>query len=137
MKLNIATREWQYYIINFFNLMLRGEKTTHRLLTVCTIWLLHFKNIFNMVLLFDKFRNNRYFVHMFLFCNVLLMFIITLEINIGSREYKFLETHFKMNLKVHYPKGCCVSSYIVWKYPFFLYVRPVRIIEAISCLHRA
>lgn len=56
------------------------------------------------------------------------MFMITLEINIGNREYKFLTMHSEMNLKIHYPKGCSLSSYVV-KIPFFWYVESLRVVE--------
>lgn len=72
----------------------------------------------------------------YFFCNVLILFMITLEINIGSTEYKFFKMHFEMKLKMHYPKGCCLSSCIV-KIPFFQYIKSVRMVETISCLHGA
>ena len=67
---------------------------------------------------------------------MLILFMITLEINIGSTEYTFFKMHFEMKLKMRYPKGCCLSSYIV-KIPFFQYIKSVRMVETISCLHRA
>lgn len=71
------------------------------------------QNIFNIMLfyLFGRCRNMSSLST--LSYNVLMLFLIALEINIGSIEYKIL----KINLKMYYSKiAICLLT--LWKYPF-------------------
>lgn len=77
MKLFITTKEW--LIINFLAMKRVKNRIRNRMYNMIHL----LKNIFNVIWLFDKCRNTGILSKIF-FCNVLIMYMITLEINIGS-----------------------------------------------------